>query len=83
MLPGIGNKIHVLILRRGIANKPEIELAHAGIVIVKLRYDDLIDKFKVHTGRKALLGAEQDTVPAFPQRLPAGRVSWQMLCLSR
>ena len=51
----IGNKVDVLPFCRIVADKPHIKLAHAGIVVVHLRNDDLVDKLEVDAGGKALL----------------------------
>ena len=63
-------EIQILFLRGGVADKPHIKLAHAGVVVVHLRNDDLIDKLEVDAGGKALLRAEQDAVLTVPQYLP-------------
>ena len=59
-------EIDVLVLRRGITDKSHVELAHARVVEVHLRNQDLVDILKVDAGGKALLGAEQYPVSAIP-----------------
>ena len=63
-------KVQILFLRGGVADKPHIKLAHAGVVVVHLRNDDLIDKLEVDAGGKALLCAEQDAILTVPQYIP-------------
>ena len=59
-------------LRGGVADEAEVELAHAGVVVVELRDDDLVHIFEIHAGGEALLGAEQDPVAAVLQLLAQG-----------
>ena len=66
--PGIGQEVDILILCGGIADKSHVELAHGSIVIVQLRYDDLVDEFKIDAAGQALLRTEQYPVSAFPKR---------------
>lgn len=55
---GIGKEIDILEIRGCVPDKAEIELAHGTVVIMQLRDNDLVDKLKAYTGRKALLGTE-------------------------
>ena len=65
---GIGQEVDILVLRGGVADKPHIKLAHGSIVIVQLRYDDLVDEFEIDAAGQALLRTEQYSVSAFPER---------------
>ena len=67
----VDGEIQILFLRGGVADESHIKLAHAGVVVVHLRNDDLVDELEVDTGGKALLRAEQDAVPTVPQYIPA------------
>ena len=71
----IGEEIDVLVLRGGVADEAEVELAHAGVVVVELRDDDLVYILEVDAGGEALLGAQEDSVAAVFQLLPQGAPS--------
>ena len=63
-------KYRSFFLRGGVADEPQYKLAHAGVVVVHLRNDDLVDELEVDAGGKTLLRAEQDAIPTVPQYIP-------------
>lgn len=51
-------KIDILKFCGSKTDKPHVELAHGGVVVVHFRDQDFVDVLKIDAGRKALLRAE-------------------------